>query len=81
LRVRARAAAQNGQVIMAEDGTVTTFRRSSHCSGGSCIEVGFLPDGRVALRDTRSSLRRHLTFTECAWASFLDAVRRGRFRR
>ena len=39
------------------------YRTSSFCSLGDCVEVGFTPDGRVAVRDSKDGDAGPLVFT------------------
>ncbi len=60
-----------------------TWRKSTFSgdSGGGCVEVAFLPDGGVAVRDTKDrSLPAH-RFTPQEWTAFLAGVRAGEFDR
>ncbi|MDQ2708526.1 MAG: DUF397 domain-containing protein [Actinomycetota bacterium] len=60
--------------------------RKSSFSGGqeegnSCVEVAFLPDGGVAIRDTKDrSLAPHV-YTATEWHAFVAGVRAGEFDR
>jgi hypothetical protein len=47
--------------------------------GRGCVEVAFLPDGTVGVRDTKDRTRPALTVTPTAWATFLSATRTGHF--
>jgi len=56
-----------------------SFRKSTFSGTGSCIEVRRLPDGRIALRDSKDvSLPPH-HFTAAEWTAFLAGVRAGEF--
>jgi hypothetical protein len=55
------------------------YRKSSHSGAGGCVEVRQLPDGMIALRDTKDrSLPPH-HFTPDEWRAFLAGVRDGEF--
>ncbi|MBO0849253.1 MAG: DUF397 domain-containing protein [Pseudonocardia sp.] len=59
------------------------WRKSSFSGGASsgsgCVEVAFLGDGDVALRDTKDrSLTPHRYSTR-GWAAFVAGVRAGEF--
>lgn len=55
------------------------FRKSSFSGGSGCVEVCLLPDGRIALRDSKDpSLPPH-HFTAAEWNAFLAGVRAGEF--
>ncbi|TDD58213.1 DUF397 domain-containing protein [Kribbella antibiotica] len=50
--------------------------------GGNCIEVAFLDDGRVAVRDTKDSgTGPVLRFTPGEWNAFILGVKDGEFDR
>ena len=46
-------------------------------NGNGCVEVAFLPDGTVGVRDTKDRTRPALAVTPTAWATFLTATRTG----
>lgn len=48
-------------------------------SGGSCVEVAFLPDGFVGLRDTKDRTRAPQCYSADQWAAFISAVRAEQF--
>ncbi len=52
--------------------------KSSH-SGGSqdCVEVAFLADGTVGVRDSKNPTGPALAFTPADWDAFTAAVKRG----
>ena len=57
-----------------------TWRRSSWCSTNSCVEVADLPDGKVAVRDSKSPAEaQFLTFTSDEWTAFISGVKAGEF--
>lgn len=45
----------------------------------NCVEVAFLPDGDVAVRDTKARSRAPHVHTAAAWTAFLVAVRSSEF--
>lgn len=55
------------------------FVSSSFCSLGSCVEVGRLIDGSVAVRDSKAPGEPVLVFTGGEWADFLAGARAGDF--
>jgi hypothetical protein len=57
---------------------VTEFRTSSFCSGGACVEVGMLPRGAVAVRDSKDR-SSELIFTADEWVAFVAGVKNGEF--
>jgi hypothetical protein len=48
-------------------------------TGGNCVEVAALPDGGVAVRDSKDRAGAVLEYTRDEWATFVDALRRGVF--
>lgn len=54
------------------------WRRSPHCSAGTCVEIASLPDGRVAIRDSnQANDGQILVFGPDEWAEFVAAIRAG----
>ena len=58
-----------------------TWRKSrrSGPQGGNCVEVANLPDGQVAMRNSRHPAGPALVFTAAEWAAFLGGARDGDF--
>lgn len=57
-----------------------SWRRSSRCSTTSCVEVAGLPDGGVAVRDSKQPISAPvLVFTAQEWESFISGVNAGEF--
>ncbi len=52
---------------------------SSRCHSGGCVGVSALPDGGVAVRDTKTADGPVLTFTAAEWDAFLRGVAAGEF--
>lgn len=56
------------------------WRKSSFSNaGGECVEVAPLPDGGVALRDTKDRSKEAHVYTGREWAAFLAGVKAGEF--
>ncbi len=56
------------------------FKISSFCDFGNCVEVGQLPGGAVAVRDTKDGERStSLVFTPEEWTAFVAGVKNGEF--
>jgi hypothetical protein len=56
------------------------WQKASASSSGNCVEVAPLPDGGVALRDSKDRAAGPvLAFTRTEWAAFLDGLDRGEF--
>jgi len=58
-----------------------TWRKSrrSGPQGGNCVEVARLPDGQVAVRNSRHPSGTALVFTSAEWAAFVGGARDGDF--
>lgn len=57
-----------------------TFRTSSFCTVGGCVEVGQAPDGSVVVRDSKDPHRAaELVFDRAEWAAFVAGVKAGEF--
>ena len=54
------------------------FRKSSRCSGGSCVEVA--KDGdQYLIRDSKRPEAAPLAFTKDEWVAFVEGVNAGEF--
>ena len=53
----------------------------SGTNGDNCVEVAHLPDGGVAVRDTKDRARPAHRYATAEWRTFLSAVRKGGFDR
>jgi hypothetical protein len=51
----------------------------SPANGNGCVEVAFLRDGTVGVRDTKDRTRPALAVSPTAWTTFLAGTRAGRF--
>ena len=60
------------------DSVKAIWRRSSRCSGGNCVEIGFV-GSRVAMRDSKEGQAAVLLFSSSEWHAFLRGVRNGEF--
>jgi len=65
------------------DVTGAVWRKSSFSGpDGNCVEVAFLDDGNVAVRDTKDNGNGPvLAFTPGEWDAFVSGVSAGEFRR
>jgi len=48
-------------------------------TGGNCVEVAFLADGQIAVRNSRDVDGPALVFTSAEWDAFLRGARGGEF--
>jgi hypothetical protein len=48
-------------------------------TGGNCVEIAFLADGGVAMRNSRDPEGAALVFTQAEWDAFLGGARDGEF--
>jgi hypothetical protein len=60
-----------------------TWIKSSYSgpTGGNCVEVAFLGDGQIAVRNSRHPAGPALVFTAAEWDAFLGGARDGEFAR
>ncbi|WP_083897897.1 DUF397 domain-containing protein [Nocardia vinacea] len=64
------------------DLTGARWFKSSRSQGGSdCVEVAFLAEGHVGLRDSKNPTGPALVFTPGEWAAFTAGVNDGEFDR
>ena len=55
-----------------------TWRRSSRCTGGTCVEVAKV-DGQYLVRDGKNPERPAHAFTEAEWLAFVAGVKADEF--
>jgi hypothetical protein len=48
-------------------------------TGGNCVEVAFLADGEIAMRNSRHPSGPALIFTRSEWEAFLGGAKDGEF--
>ena len=53
----------------------------SGAQGGNCVEVAELPDGGMAVRDSKHPEGSPLLFTLAEWQAFVGGVKDGEFDR
>ena len=60
--------------------TGTTWRKATASDANSgCLEVAFLPDGRVGVRDSKDPSQPTLTVASHTWNRFLTCAKAGQF--
>ena len=64
---------------MTPDFSNASWFKSSASSVTGCVEVAHLPNGLVALRDSKDVSRAPLVFNRREWTAFLAGVRNGEF--
>jgi hypothetical protein len=59
----------------------TGWRKSSYSggNGGACLEVAVLPDGGLAVRDSKDPDGARLAFAAGTWRAFVASVKDGEF--
>ncbi|MBV9026455.1 MAG: DUF397 domain-containing protein [Streptomycetaceae bacterium] len=55
------------------------FKASASGSQGGCLEVAFLPDGRVAIRDNEDLSNPPFVVTRFVFDCWLDGAKKGEF--
>lgn len=70
---------RNGMPASAITGARWMKSTRSGPTGGNCVEVAFLPDGEVAMRNSRQPDGPALVFTRGEWDAFLGGARDGEF--
>ena len=55
------------------------FLASSRSGSSNCVEVSRMPDGRVAVRDSKNRDGPLLTFTSAQWARFVADIKNKEF--
>lgn len=53
--------------------------KSSFSGSGGCVEVAHLPEGGVAVRDTKDRSKAPHVYTGHEWEAFLSGVKQGEF--
>lgn len=55
------------------------WQKATASNNGGCVEVAPLPDGGVAVRDSKNQTGPVLSFTRREWTAFLDGMGKGEF--
>jgi hypothetical protein len=61
------------------DDKLVWFKSSFSANGQSCVECAHLPDGGMAVRDTKNRAGAVLRFTADEWQAFIAGVLSGDF--
>jgi hypothetical protein len=64
---------------METDLTRLRWFKSSASAAGACVEVAHLPEGGVAVRDSKDRSRAPHFYTRQEWAAFLAGAKNGEF--
>ena len=64
---------------METDLTKLRWFKSSASAAGACVELAHLPEGGVALRDTKNRSKAPHFYTRQEWAAFLIGAKNGEF--
>jgi hypothetical protein len=59
--------------------TGLAWRKARSSGNDGCVELAPLPDGGVAVRDSKVEAGPVLTFTRHEWACFRDGIAQGEF--
>lgn len=64
---------------MSKEERVEWIKSSFSFANGNCVEVAFLPDGGIGVRNSRNLSGEKLVFTRAEWRAFLGGVFNGEF--
>lgn len=65
---------------MSDELTTGTWFKSSRSNGqNNCVEALRLPDGGMAIRDTKDRSKPAHVYTRDEWVAFVEGVRLGEF--
>lgn len=70
---------RNGMDASTLAGVTWIKSRYSGPTGGNCVEVAFLADGEIAVRNSRHPAGPALIFTEAEWDAFLSGAKDDEF--
>jgi hypothetical protein len=69
----------NSRLVFRDDTRPWIKSSFSGPTGGNCVEVAFLSDGQVSVRNSRHAEGPALVFTRAEWDAFLRGARGGEF--
>ena len=61
------------------DASTLIWHKATASNASGCVEVAPLPDGGVAVRDSKDRQGPVLSFTRREWVAFLDGMEQGEF--
>jgi hypothetical protein len=70
---------ENEQMSLHKSAAPLDWRKAQASASNGCVELAPLPDGGVAVRDSKDTAGPVLSFTRLEWASFLDGLGKGEF--
>ena len=70
---------RNGMPASELNGVEWRKSRRSGPQGGQCVEVAHLPNGQVAIRNSRHPAGPALVFSSSEWDAFVGGVKDGEF--
>lgn len=56
-----------------------TWTESRACNNSACVQVAYLPDGMVAVRDSKDTGKAPHVFDLQEWTAFVSGVKAGEF--
>ncbi|GAB2893812.1 DUF397 domain-containing protein [Streptomyces mayteni] len=59
--------------------SLSWFKSSASSANGGCLEVAFLSDGRVAIRDNEDPTNPPFLVTRHVWECFITGATQGEF--
>jgi hypothetical protein len=51
--------------------------KSTRCASGTCVEVAYVGDDTVLMRDSKNPDQQFHAFDRASWAAFIDGVKAG----
>jgi hypothetical protein len=69
----------NGRSTPEELANADWFKASASGGSGGCLEVAFLADGRVAIRDNEDMANAPFVVSQHVWSCWIDGAKKGEF--
>lgn len=70
---------QKAELYSIDPGTLDWRKSSFTANNGQCVELSALPDGGVAMRDSKNPTGPHLCYTSGEWDAFKKGFLAGEF--